>query len=28
VAFLTENTPLATLKLLANRDDGEAVASQ
>jgi prepilin-type N-terminal cleavage/methylation domain-containing protein/prepilin-type processing-associated H-X9-DG protein len=28
VAFLTENTPLATLKLLANRDDGEAVNLQ
>ena len=25
VAFLTENLPLATLKLLVNRDDGEAV---
>jgi prepilin-type N-terminal cleavage/methylation domain-containing protein/prepilin-type processing-associated H-X9-DG protein len=28
VAFLTENTPLQTLKLLVNRDDGEAVSLQ
>jgi prepilin-type N-terminal cleavage/methylation domain-containing protein/prepilin-type processing-associated H-X9-DG protein len=26
IAFLTENMPLATLKLLVNRDDGEAVS--
>ncbi len=28
VAFLTENLPLDTLKLLVNRDDGEAVSLQ
>jgi prepilin-type processing-associated H-X9-DG protein len=27
VAFMTENTPLGTLKLLVNRDDGEAASA-